>query len=92
MEATKNHSSVCIFYLYKEKKFLKKEAQKWWIYKSLKNFQEKLKNFNISLQAIKVDSYKDFYENLIKKKNFSIYWNKVYDPIILNLTKLFQIY
>jgi deoxyribodipyrimidine photo-lyase len=35
---------------------------------------------NISLQAIETESYKNFYENLIGNKNFSIYWNKVYEP------------
>ena len=80
LEATKNHRSVCAFYLYKEKKFLKQEAQKWWLYESLKNFQEKLKNLNVSLQAIKTESYKIFYIKLITNKNFSIYWNKVYEP------------
>ena len=31
IEATKNHDQVVAFFLYKEKKFQKQEAQKWWI-------------------------------------------------------------
>ena len=32
------------------------------------------------MQAIKTESYKIFYIKLITNKNFSIYWNKVYEP------------
>ena len=75
-EATKKHDQVTAFYLYKKKKFEKQEAQKWWIVNSLKYFKTKLNNFNINLEIINVDSYKLFFDKLIKNKNFSIYWNK----------------
>ena len=44
------------------------------------NFQKKLNNLNISLEIVEVKSFKIFFDKLIKKKNFSIYWNKVYEP------------
>ena len=37
--ASQNHKSVCVIYLYKKDTFAKREAQKWWLYKSLKNFK-----------------------------------------------------
>ena len=79
-EATKKHDLVTAFYLYKKKKFEKQEAQKWWIVNSLKYFKTKLNNFNINLEIINVDSYKLFFDKLIKNKNFSVYWNKTYEP------------
>ena len=79
--ATKNHNRVVVLYLFKEKKYAKQEAQKWWIYKSLNEFKKKLINFNIEIQIFKVNSYKDFFEDkLFNKENFSIYWNRVYEP------------
>ena len=80
IEATKSHDQVVVFYLYKKKKFINQEAQKWWIGKSLKEFRGKLANFNINLEIIETDSYKSFFDKLFKKDNYSIYWNKSYEP------------
>ena len=85
MEATKNHDQVVVFYLYKENKFKKQEAQKWWITKSLEEFKQRLNKLNINLEIVKVVSYKIFFDKLFSKKNFSIYWNKTYEPDYLNL-------
>ncbi len=79
-EATKNHDRVVAFYLYKKKKFENQEAQKWWVAKSLEEFEIKLNYYNIKLEVIDTNSYKLFFEKLFKKKNFSIYWNKTYEP------------
>ena len=70
MEATKNHDQVVVFYLYKENKFKKQEAQKWWITKSLEEFKQRLNKLNINLEIIKVDSYKIFFDKLLVKKIF----------------------
>ena len=40
-EATKNHEQVVVFYLYKKEVYKNQEAQKWWLSKSLQNFQKK---------------------------------------------------
>ena len=90
-EATKNHDQVVVFYLYKESTYKDQEAQKWWVSKSLFDFRKKLNNFNINLEIIKTESFKFFFDKLLKKKDISIYWNKVYEPDFLkfdeNLTK-----
>ena len=79
-EATKHHEQVVAFYLYKKKKFQNQEAQKWWVGKSLEEFKIKLSKYNINLQIISTDTYKQFFENLLKRKDYTIYWNKVYEP------------
>ena len=79
-EATLNHKHVVVFYLYKKDIFNKQEAQKWWLSQSLLNFKKNLLKFNISLEIIETDSYQVFFEQLLKKNDFSIYWNRVYEP------------
>ncbi len=80
IEATKNHSEVVVFFLYKKKKFEEQEAQKWWLGKSLEEFKNKLIKYNINLEIINVESYQSFFKSLLNKKNFSIYWNRTYEP------------
>ena len=41
IEATKNHNQVVAFYLFKKKKLQNQEAQKWWVGKSLDEFEKK---------------------------------------------------
>ena len=51
--ASQNHETVNAVYIYNNKYFDKKrEAQKWWLSKSLKFFKDSLKKFNISLEII----------------------------------------
>ena len=85
--ATQNHNHVCAFFILKKKNFKKRSAQLWWLYKSLKNFKKKLDQFNINLEIVEADSYKEIFEKIIIKKNFSIYWNKVYEPDYLLFDK-----
>ena len=80
IEATRNHDRVVVFYLYKKLIYNNREAQKWWLSKSLANFKKDLNNLNINLEIIKTDSFKIFFDKLFKKMDFSIYWNKVYEP------------
>jgi len=95
-EATKNHDQVVVFYLYKNSTYKNQEAQKWWLSKSLINFRKKLNEYNISLEILKTDSFQSFFNKLVKKKDISIYWNKVYEPdylkfdeyLLKNLTKM----
>jgi len=86
-KATKNHDHVLVFYLYKKVKFKNQEAQKWWINKSLSDLRKNLNNYNINLQIIETDSYKSFFDKLLKKEDFSIYWNKIYEPNYLKFDK-----
>ena len=69
-EATKNHQQVVVFYLYKKEAYKNQEAQKWWLSKSLQNFQKKLNSLNINLEIIETSSFKIFFDKLIKKKKF----------------------
>ena len=80
IEATRNHDQVVVFYLYKKETYNLQEAQKWWLSKSLINFKKILSNLNINLEIIETNSFKIFFDNLIKKNDFQIYWNKVYEP------------
>jgi deoxyribodipyrimidine photo-lyase len=80
IEATQNHDQVVVVYLYKKMTYINQEAQKWWLSKSLYNFKKDLGDLNINLEIVKVDSFKAFFDKLFKKKDISIYWNKVYEP------------
>ncbi len=90
IEATINHEQVIVFYLYKKEIFKNQEAQKWWLSKSLSNFKKKLENLNINLEIIETNSFKIFFDKLIKKKNFTMYWNKVYEPDYLKFDEYLE--
>ena len=90
VEATKNHNLVVAFYLYKKKKFDDQEAQKWWVCESLQEFKKILINYNINLEVIAIDTYKSFFEKLFQKKEFSIYWNKTYEPNYLRFDEFLK--
>ena len=87
IEATRNHEQVVVFYLYKKHTFKYREAQKWWLSKSLIDFKEILNNFNINLEIVETESFKVFFNKLFKKNDFSMYWNKVYEPDFLKFDK-----
>ena len=86
-EATNNHDQVVVFYLYKKSIYKEQEAQKWWLNKSLINFKKNLVRFNINLEIIETESFKIFFEKLFTRNDFSIYWNKVYEPDYLKFDK-----
>ena len=59
--ASQNHDAVTALYIYNPKQFDKKrEAQKWWLSKSLENFKTDLDKFNISLEILSDDEIKVF--------------------------------
>ena len=80
IEATENHDKVIVFYLFKKDSYKYQEAQRWWLSKSLLNFRKQLNDLNITLEVVETNSFKIFFDKLIKKKDFAIYWNKVYEP------------
>ena len=56
-------------------------------------FEKKLNEYNINLQIIKTENYKSFFDKLTNKKNFSIYWNRTYEPNYLKFDEyLFKIF
>ena len=82
--ASNNHENVIAIYIFKKAEYEnKREAQRWWIYKSLANFRETLNKYNINLELHISDTYDDFFEKNLNKGNFSIYWNRVYEPKFL---------
>ena len=72
IEATINHNQVVVFYLYKSDTYKDQEAQKWWLSKSLQNFRKDLNKLNISLEIVEANSFKNFFDKLVKKKGFYI--------------------
>ena len=62
--ASKNHQYVCALYIYKKKDFQKRSAQRWWLFRSLENFKNKLNHFNITLETIEAESYKEVFETI----------------------------
>ena len=77
--ATNNHEFVSAIYIYDKKDFDNvREAQKWWISRSLKSFNEDLIKNNINLEIIE-DSQVNFFKKF-KLKDTAVYWNKIYEP------------
>ncbi|MDB9759409.1 DNA photolyase family protein [Candidatus Pelagibacter sp.] len=85
--ATQNHEFVNALYIYNPKNFDKKrEAQKWWLSKSLENFNVDLKKLNITLE-IQLGDELEVLSNLKNKDDVTVYWSKVYEPDIINKGK-----
>jgi deoxyribodipyrimidine photo-lyase len=85
--ASQNHEAVTALYIYNNKYFDKKrEAQKWWLSKSLEFFSDSLKKFNISLEIISGDEV-EIFSKIKKNDDVSIYWSKVYEPDIIKKGK-----
>ena len=54
--ACQNHNEVVALYIFNPKNFInKREAQLWWISKSLESYSKELSNFNINLEIQKGD-------------------------------------
>ena len=65
--ATQNHDTVIAFFIYNNNDYdNKREAQKWWLYKSLESFKKDLSNYKINLQLLIGDELDIF--SKIKKK------------------------
>jgi len=85
--ATQNHEFVSALYIYNSKNFdRKREAQKWWLSKSLESFKLDLKKFNISLEIQSGDEL-EVLSSIKKKDDVTIYWSKVYEPDVINKGK-----
>ena len=93
--SNKKSYSSCSFFLYKNKNLKTKKLKNGGLSQSLKEFRKNLMKININLEIIKTKTYKSFFEKLFNKKNFSIYWNKTYEPNYLKfdqyLSKKFEI-
>ena len=61
IHASKNHDTVSAIYIFNKEFFdNKREAQKWWISKSLESFGKNLNIYNINLEII-ISTEVDFF-------------------------------
>ena len=59
--ATQNHKNVIAFYIYNNNDYdYKREAQKWWLSKSLENFKKDLSNYEINFKYFKGNILNEF--------------------------------
>ena len=85
--ATQNHDNVIAFFIYNNNDYdNKREAQKWWLSKSLENFKKDLSNYKINFQILKGEEL-NIFSKITKKNNVSIYWNKIYEPDVISKGK-----
>ena len=85
--ASQSHDGVIALYIYNDNDFdNKREAQKWWVCKSLETFKKDLSDYKINLEIIKGNEL-EIFSKLNKKDNISIYWNKIYEPDVINKGK-----
>ena len=85
--ATNNHDNVVALYIYNNVEFdNKREAQKWWLFKSLESIKTELSKFKINLEILKGDEL-DIFSKLKKKDDVCIYWNKIYEPDVISKGK-----
>ena len=85
--ATSNHENVIALYIYNNNEFdNKREAQKWWLFKSLESIKTELAKFKINLEILKGDEL-DIFSKLKKKDDVCIYWNKIYEPDVISKGK-----
>jgi deoxyribodipyrimidine photo-lyase len=85
--ASQNHEAVTALYIYNNKYFDKKrEAQKWWVSKSLEFFSDSLKKINISLEIVSGDEI-EIFSKIKKNDDVTIYWSKIYEPEVIKKGK-----
>ena len=78
--ATQNHENVIALYIYNKTDFdNKREAQKWWLFKSLEIFKSELSQYKINLQILAGDEL-DIFSKIKRKDEVTVYWNKIYEP------------
>jgi len=81
--ATQNHDNVIALYIYDNNDFdNKREAQKWWVYKSLETLKKELSDYKINLEIVKGDEL-EIFSKFNKKDKLSVYWNKIYEPDVI---------
>ena len=81
--ATQNHDNVIALYIYNNNDFdNKREAQKWWVFKSLETLKKELSDYRINLEIVKGDEL-EIFSKFNKKDKLSVYWNKIYEPDVI---------
>ena len=70
--ATQNHDNVIALYIYNNNDFdNKREAQKWWVFKSLEILKKHLSDYQINLEIVKGDEL-EIFSKLNKKDKLSV--------------------
>ena len=81
--ATQNHDNVIALYIYNNNDFdNKREAQKWWVCKSLETLKKELSVYKINLEIVKGDEL-EIFSKFNKNDKLSVYWNKIYEPDVI---------
>ncbi len=81
--AAQNHDNVIALYIYNNNDFdNKREAQKWWVFKSLETLKKELSDYKINLEIVKGDEL-EIFSKFNKKDKLSVYWNKIYEPDVI---------
>ena len=81
--ATQNHDNVIALYIYNNNDFdNKREAQKWWVFKSLETLKKEFSDYKINLEIVKGDEL-EIFSKFNKKVKLSVYWNKIYEPDVI---------
>ena len=85
--ASQNHEIVSAVYIFNNNYFDKKrEAQRWWLSKSLESFKKDLEAFNISLEIV-LGEEMDIFSKIKEKDDITVYWSKVYEPAVIEKGK-----
>ncbi|MBI80746.1 MAG: deoxyribodipyrimidine photolyase [Gammaproteobacteria bacterium] len=85
--ATLNHEIVSALFIYNPKLFDdRREAQKWWLCRSLESFKAELLNYNINLEILIGDEIEIFKKFKVSQE-ICVYSNKVYEPSQKDLEK-----
>ena len=89
--ATQNHENVIALYIYNKTDFdNKREAQKWWLFKSLETFKSELTKYKINLQILVGDEVDIFskltlnFDNKFKSKISCSFRDNVDQRTIIN--------
>ena len=80
--ASQNHDQVVALYIYNNADYDKKEAQKWWLSKSLEIFKKDLSIYKINLQILIGDEL-DIFSKIKKNDNLLNLLNKIYEPDVI---------
>ena len=81
--ATQNHDNVIALYIYNNNDFDNiREAQKWWVFKSLETLKKELSDYKINLEIVKGDEL-EIFSKFNKRDKLSVYWNKIYEPDVI---------
>lgn len=84
INACNNHDVIIPLYINDSKASLKDKAQGWWLHHSLISLHKSLKKLGLNLVLRSGNPIKVFKELTSQLDIATIYWNRCYDPIIIN--------